>query len=180
MLKLKQEQKLQQKLSPQQIQYIKLLQLPTLALEQRIKAELESNPLLEEGPEEEEETPLEEAFEETPETAEAEATSETTETEEETAEEATSTEIEEEIDWEELFNNVDDLYGYKARVDRTDEDEERRELPLPARPSMIEHLREQLVLLDLNETERLIAEQIIGSSTKTATCGARSSRSWTT
>ncbi len=163
MLKLKQEQKLQQKLSPQQIQYIKLLQLPTLALEQRIKAELESNPLLEEGPEEEEETPLEEALDETPETAEAEATAETTETEEETVEEEASTEIEEEIDWEELFNNVDDLYGYKARVDRTDEDEERRELPLPARPSMIEHLREQLVLLDLNETERLIAEQIIGS-----------------
>ncbi|AEN74558.1 RNA polymerase, sigma 54 subunit, RpoN [Rhodothermus marinus SG0.5JP17-172] len=163
MLKLKQEQKLQQKLSPQQIQYIKLLQLPTLALEQRIKTELESNPLLEEGPEEEEETPLEETLDETPETAEAEATSETTETEEETAEEEASTEIEEEIDWEELFNNVDDLYGYKARVDRTDEDEERRELPLPARPSMIEHLREQLVLLDLNETERLIAEQIIGS-----------------
>jgi len=90
MLKLKQEQKLQQKLSPQQIQYIKLLQLPTLALEQRIKTELESNPLLEEGPEEEEETPLEETLDETPETAEAEATSETTETEEETAEEEAS------------------------------------------------------------------------------------------
>ena len=40
---------MQQRLSPQQIQYIKLLQLPTLALEQRIKQELEANPLLEEG-----------------------------------------------------------------------------------------------------------------------------------
>ncbi|RMF53856.1 MAG: RNA polymerase sigma-54 factor, partial [Bacteroidetes bacterium] len=49
MLNLQQKQTLQQKLSPQQIQYIKLLQLPTLALEQRIKAELEANPLLEEG-----------------------------------------------------------------------------------------------------------------------------------
>ena len=49
MLNLQQRQSLQQKLSPQQIQYIKLLQLPTLALEQRIKAELELNPLLEEG-----------------------------------------------------------------------------------------------------------------------------------
>ena len=55
MLNLQQKQSLQQKLSPQQIQYIKLLQLPTLALEQRIKAELEINPLLEEGEEEEDE-----------------------------------------------------------------------------------------------------------------------------
>ena len=49
MLELKQEQELQQKLSPQQIQYIKLLQLNTLDLDQRIKEELEENPLLEEG-----------------------------------------------------------------------------------------------------------------------------------
>src|SRR5690606_3588991 len=54
MLNLQQKQSLQQKLSPQQIQYIKLLQLPTLALEQRIKAELEANPVLEEGEEEDE------------------------------------------------------------------------------------------------------------------------------
>ncbi len=161
MLKLKQEQKLQQKLSPQQIQYIKLLQLPTLALEQRIKAELESNPLLEEGAEEEE-TPLEETLDGAPESADNETASEP-EAAEATTEEEASVDYEEEIDWEELFNNVDDLYGYKARVDRSEEDEERRELPLPARPSMIEHLREQLILLDLNETERLIAEQIIGS-----------------
>src|SRR5690625_2106869 len=45
--KLSQKQSLQQKLSPQQIQYIKLLQLPTIALEQRIKEELELNPVLE-------------------------------------------------------------------------------------------------------------------------------------
>ena len=46
--------KLQQKLSPQQIQLMKLLQLPTVALEQRIKEEMESNPALDEGREEEE------------------------------------------------------------------------------------------------------------------------------
>ena len=44
--------KLQQKLSPQQIQLMKLLQLPALALEQRIKGELENNPTLEEDEEE--------------------------------------------------------------------------------------------------------------------------------
>ena len=165
MLKLKQEQKLQQKLSPQQIQYIKLLQLPTLALEQRIKAELESNPLLEEGTEEEE-TLFEEVFSESSEASVApEASEESALPEEATpATEAENTLTpEEEVDWEELFNNVEDLYGYKAHVDRSDDEEERRELPLPARPSMTEHLREQLVLLNLDETERLIAEQIIGS-----------------
>ncbi len=48
------------KLSPQQVQYLKMLQLPTLALEQKIKAELEMNPLLEEGFEEEQEQNQEE------------------------------------------------------------------------------------------------------------------------
>ena len=49
------------KLSPQQVQYLKMLQLPTLALEQKIKAELEMNPLLEEGYEEEQETAAEDS-----------------------------------------------------------------------------------------------------------------------
>ena len=52
----RQVQKMLQKLSPQQIQMIKLLELPTLQLEQRIKQEIEENPVLEEeSPEEEQE-----------------------------------------------------------------------------------------------------------------------------
>src|SRR5512147_983355 len=54
MLKQRLQQKLLQKLSPQQIQMIKLLEIPTMQLEQRIKKELEENPLLEEGREESE------------------------------------------------------------------------------------------------------------------------------
>ena len=54
MLKQRLQQKLLQKLSPQQIQMIKLLEVPTLQMEQRIKKELEENPALEEGAEEEE------------------------------------------------------------------------------------------------------------------------------
>ena len=54
MLKQGLQQKLQQKLSPLQIQTIKLLELPTLELEQRIKKELEENPVLDEGGDEEE------------------------------------------------------------------------------------------------------------------------------
>mgnify|MGYP000943468696 FL=1 len=56
--------KLQQKLSPQQIQLMKLLQLPALALEQRIKEELENNPTLEEDEEENLEIPQENIEEE--------------------------------------------------------------------------------------------------------------------
>jgi RNA polymerase sigma-54 factor len=55
MLHLTQTQKLQQRLSPAQVQYLKILQLPVLQLEQKIKDELELNPLLEEGIEMEEE-----------------------------------------------------------------------------------------------------------------------------
>ena len=49
MLKQRLQQKLLQKLSPQQIQMIKLLEIPAIQLEQRIKKELEENPVLEEG-----------------------------------------------------------------------------------------------------------------------------------
>jgi RNA polymerase sigma-54 factor len=54
MLKQRLQQKLLQKLSPQQIQMIKLLEVPTMQIEQRIKKELEENPALEEGADEEE------------------------------------------------------------------------------------------------------------------------------
>ena len=54
-LKQSLQHKLLQKLSPQQIQLMKLLQVPTVELEQRIKQEIVDNPALEEGPEEKEE-----------------------------------------------------------------------------------------------------------------------------
>jgi len=47
MLSLHQQLKLGLKLTPQQVQYLKLLQLPSLSLEQRVKLELEQNPMLE-------------------------------------------------------------------------------------------------------------------------------------
>ncbi len=133
MLNLKQELRLQQKLSPQQIQYIKLLQLPTLALEQRIQQELEVNPLLEEGA----------AIEETSEADPPEVQ-----------------EADDDYDWEELLPGGDDLYGYKARVDTS---EEWREIPLVAQESLADHLRAQKAFLSLTERDTLIAEQIIGS-----------------
>ena len=147
MLNLQQKQTLQQRLSPQQIQYIKLLQLPTLALEQRIKTELEINPLLEEGEDDPDEL--------------TDTTTDETTSDEESTEEPGDKE-DQEYQWEELLDNADDLYGYKARVDHS-ADEDRRELPMPALESVLENLRNQLAFLDLAEEEQLIADQIIGS-----------------
>ena len=156
MLNLQQKQQLQQKLSPQQIQYIKLLQLPTLALEQRIKAEMEINPLLEEGEEEDDLELSEDQEEVADELSEGEDLREADVREEEGNDE-------EEFDWEELLNSSDDLYGYKARVDRSSEEDD-REMPMPSRETMVEHLRDQMSFLDLTDEEEVIAEQIIGST----------------
>ena len=64
MLKQSLQQKLLQKLSPQQIQLMKLLQLPTVALEQRVKEELEGNPALDEGGDNRDEEEEEDRYEE--------------------------------------------------------------------------------------------------------------------
>jgi RNA polymerase sigma-54 factor len=168
MLNLQQKQSLQQRLSPQQIQYIKLLQLPTLALEQRIKAELEANPLLEEGDTDEElDQGLElnvEANETNPDEGPAvaeEAKAEAAERDEPPPEAERSKD--DEFDWDEFLNAPDDLYGYKAQVDHSAEEDEPRELPMPQSSTLVERLREQIGLLDLSEDAEIVAEQIIGS-----------------
>jgi len=145
MLELQQKQELQQKLSPQQIQYIKLLQLNTLDLEQRIKDELEENPLIEEGLDEEEKREEEEL----------DATAEEMENELETDDE-------EEFDVEDLLNSSDDLYGYKASPNYGGEDED-RDRPMPSDRTLTERLKDQISFLNLSETDGIIAEQIIGS-----------------
>ncbi|MXY08080.1 MAG: RNA polymerase factor sigma-54 [Rhodothermaceae bacterium] len=134
MLNLSQELRLQQKLSPQQIQYIQLLQLPTLALEQRIQQELVDNPLLEEGSPDEISSGQEE--------------------------ESADNTNDEEFDLEDLLPDANDLYGYKARVDHNQVD---REIPLAAGESLTDHLRGQKKFLNLDRRDTLIAEQIIGS-----------------
>jgi len=147
MLELRQKQELQQKLSPQQIQYIKLLQLDTFDLERRIEEELEENPLLEEGPSEEEQREEEEL----------DATAEEMENElEETDED------DEEFDVEDLLNNTDDMYGYNAKPGYQGDDED-RDRPMPADQTLAEQLQDQLSFLNLDDTEHIIADQIIGS-----------------
>lgn len=136
MLHLAQQQRLLQKLTPQQVQYLKLLQLPILALEQRIKAELEQNPLLEEGGEEELEQVQEEPVEE-------------------------KLDAEDDGYSIEDFMN-DDVNGYKAEAIPTD-NEEKEELPLPAETPLSQRLLEQIRLLNLDEEEMLLVEEIIGN-----------------
>ena len=149
-LNLSQRQSLQQKLTPQQVQYLQLLQLPILALEQRIKAELEMNPLLEESEEMELTQDQEEPAPETPaETPEAEAAAEKEAAKEEDG-----------YTFEDFMN--DDLDGHKATRQETD-DEEREEFPQPAEISSLQRLHDQLGLLDLTEEESLLGDEIIGN-----------------
>jgi RNA polymerase sigma-54 factor len=131
------------KLSPQQVQYLKMLQLPTLALEQKIKAELEMNPLLEEGFEEEQEAAQEpEVVEEAPDG---------------TKEESTKDEDSYSID---DFMN-DELTGHKVREPY--DNEEREDLPLADAVPMYQRLLEQSGLLDLDDEELLTGQEIIGN-----------------
>ncbi len=137
---LAQKQSLQQRLSPQQIQYIKLLQLPTLAFEQRVKEEMEENPVLDEGEDEFAKADADTSFDENGEAEPADA--------------------DEDIDWDEYLHG-DERSSYKTG--NYDPDEDWRDLPKPYHESLIENLENQVSLLDLNEREQLIADQIIGS-----------------
>jgi RNA polymerase sigma-54 factor len=137
MQKLGLNQSLQQKLSPQQIQFIKLLQVPTAELESRIEEELEINPALEEGEEKEvQEDPNSE--EEVPE----------------------PTASEEEVDIKDYLQD-DDYSGYKMQGDGDDEEE--RDMPIPMSTSLHEALMNQLDFLGLDEREYTIGKQLVGS-----------------
>lgn len=137
MQKLGLNQSLQQKLSPQQIQFIKLLQVPTAELESRIEEELESNPALEEGEEKDQ-----------PEDANHE-------------EEAPETDTrEEEVDIKDYLQD-DDYSGYKMQGDG--DDDEDRDMPIPMSTSLHELLMNQLDFLGLSEKEYIIGKQLVGS-----------------
>jgi len=143
LLNLSQRQTLQQKLTPQQVQYLQLLQLPVLALEQRIKAELEMNPLLEELTEvemtQEQDVPKDDDAAEVPET-DAKSTSE-------------------DYTFEDYMN--DELDGHKTGYAATDE--EREEIPQPAEVTITQRLLDQILMLDLTGEEILLCEEIIGN-----------------
>ncbi|MCK5117851.1 MAG: RNA polymerase sigma-54 factor, partial [Candidatus Aegiribacteria sp.] len=158
MVKLSQYLALEMRLTPQQILLSTLLQLPMLSLEQKIKTEMELNPVLEEAPELEDIEEDEEAIDENPnEIEEIKEEFDQLETSKKTEEEEKKEELEDEVNWEELVNDED---SYEFRLPR-DKSEEVYERPDPYRATMAEHLLEQLHMLNLNEADFRVGEYII-------------------
>jgi RNA polymerase sigma-54 factor len=153
LLKQSLQQKLLQKLSPQQIQLMKLLQVPTIALEQRIKEEMEINPALEEGPEEEEQDNRDEENEEVSDGQEDEFGDQ----------ERNDESDREDADFDISDYIQDDEPYYKLNANNTSPDEERTEMPLSSGSTFHEALFNQLGLTNIDEKSRQIAAQIIGS-----------------
>jgi len=149
MLRIAQNLSLQQKMAPQLIQSLQLLQMSTLELELEIKQQLELNPLLEETMEQREE--VEEPAEE------VEALKE----EEELPQES------EEVDWDALLDDQFDTGSYNSERTEYDPnwevDREPQENRITAIPPLVEQLHEQLALGDLSIELREIGEYIIGN-----------------
>jgi RNA polymerase sigma-54 factor len=141
MLNQRLQQKLLQKLSPQQIQMIKLLEVPTLQIEERIKKELEENPALEEGQEDDDihsESEEEEQFE-------------------------TTDKDQEEFTLDDYIEE-DDIPDYRLQTKNYSKDEDKRnEIPFSVGFSFHEHLESQLSLRDLNDKQKILGEYIIGN-----------------
>jgi RNA polymerase sigma-54 factor len=152
MQKLGLSQQLSQKLSPQQIQFIKLLQVPTAELENRIEEELEINPALEEGDSQE---PEPEQTNESESEPESDSESQDDQPEE--------TPKEEDVDLGDYLRD-DDYAGYKTQGDGPgDDDDDDREMPMPGSSSLHENLMSQLDFLGLSERELAIGRQLVGS-----------------
>ncbi len=130
-------QKLEQRLSPQQIQLMKLLQVPTMELDQRIKQEIEENPALEEGAEEKEDD-----FDQEDEYDDYD-------------------ENEDEFDLSDYID--EDGSDYKTKANNHSKDDEERVIPLSGEQTFQERLTEQLHLLDLDDKQFMIADTIIGN-----------------
>ncbi len=141
-------QKLTQQLTllPQQILYQKLLQLNNLTLEQKIREELDQNPVLEE-------IPVEEVEQEMPSEASP------LEWELEEIQKETAGEIET-FTLEDFMNDDPEAY---APYQKRDEEEEQYSLPVPEKPGLTEHLLNQLRLLNLTPEQFRIGEEIIGN-----------------
>lgn len=145
MQKLNLTQSLQQKLSPQQIQFIKLLQVPTIELDARIQEELESNPLLEAGEKEENTRNEDDATDDR-----------------DAAEDEFQDSSMEDMNLDDYISN-DDIAGYKMYGDGPSMDDDDKDIPIPTMTSLIESLGSQLGYLKLNERQHAIGQQLIGS-----------------
>ena len=144
------QQKLLQKLSPQQIQLMKLLQVPTANLEERIQSELEENPALEMAEGEKEI----EFGEEVDNEFDAEIPDE---------EPAPLDEYEPSDDTDFIVDDDGEIADYKLRDDNYPEMDDNAVIPIKIETSFHELLTDQLGMLELDEREYTIAEQVLGS-----------------
>lgn len=142
MLKQTLSQKLLQKLSPQQIQLMKLLQVPTAELEQRIKEEIEINPALDEGAEESDNHDDDDFG---------------------NSEDDFGNEADDSRDFDINDYLDDDMPSYKTQVNNRGADDEEKGVPLASGDSFQERLRSQLQLRLLNDKQKTIADYIIGN-----------------
>ncbi len=142
MLKQYLQFKLSQKLSPQQIQLMKLIQLPTQAFEQRLKQELEENPALEGGKEDNQED-LDSDFDNTDDFDDNESNTE-------------------DINIDEYLSD-DEVPDYRTQVNNYSSDDEEKTMPYAAGTSFTQHLKSQLNTYRLSDDERDIAEFLVGS-----------------
>ena len=143
MLSQRQQLKLKTLISPQQIQFIKLLQIPTATLEARIKEELESNPALED-----QNTSLESSSESPNEYADLD------------------NERSDDSEGDDDFNLDDYLqeeYSFREKLPSSSDDEDDYKAPIVSTQSALEQLEEQLSMVDLNEDEEIVAHYLIGS-----------------
>ncbi|UCD63013.1 MAG: RNA polymerase factor sigma-54 [Candidatus Zixiibacteriota bacterium] len=143
-MKLGLQLRLKQTLAPQLIQSLKMLQMPILKLEQTIRHELATNPLLEE---------VEEVEQDQEKTDEAEA-------ELDVAEKEKDEDSGDSLEWEDYL--FDDDEGYKVREQREERPDHFEGLA-GQRTNLYTHLTEQLSLLKLSDEEHLIGEYIIGN-----------------
>lgn len=144
MLKQQLNFKLSQKLSPQQIQLMKLIQLPTQAFEQRLKQEMEENPALEGGKEEQED--YEDEFS----------------TDDYQDEDPGNESIEADIDVDEYLSD-DEIPSYRLQANNYSADDEDRQVPYASGTSFTQYLKTQLSTLRLDDSEKEIAEFLVGS-----------------
>ena len=144
MLKQHLQFKLSQKLSPQQIQLMKLIQLPTIAFEQRLKQELEENPALEGGKEE--------------------SVNEFDDTFDNSDDDYNDNETisSEDINVDEYLSD-DEIPDYRTQVNNYSSDDEEKSMPYASGTSFTQHLINQLNTFRLNDEERDIAEFLVGS-----------------
>jgi RNA polymerase sigma-54 factor len=146
------QQKLLQKLSPQQIQLMKLLQVPTANLEERIKEELEENPALEQGDEGHEDEYTDELKDEFDSIGEDEVDPDGS------ADDYDNVDISEYV-----VDDDGEIADYKTKDDNYPEMDDQKVIPIKVETSFHELVLNQLGMLELDERSFKIAEQVVGS-----------------